>query len=74
MVCVPCFIGPVLLLIFRFLIQPLLLKFWYRDQVKDGGNKNAPEVVKECNNGVCTFSWKKTNKTDDEKVESKKTD
>ncbi|OXU24963.1 hypothetical protein TSAR_000922 [Trichomalopsis sarcophagae] len=67
MVCVPCVIVPVLLLIFRFLIQPILMKFWYRGK-KNEEKKDAPELVKECKNGVCTLSWK-SNKTDAKKTE-----
>lgn len=67
MVCVPCVIVPILLLIYRFLIQPILMKFWYRGK-KEGENKESPELVKECKNGVCTMSWK-SNKTEAKKID-----
>jgi hypothetical protein len=66
MVCVPCVIVPVLLLIFRFLIQPILIRFWYRGNKNEGEKKESPELVKECKNGVCTLSWK-SNKSEESK-------
>ncbi|EZA62596.1 hypothetical protein X777_10226 [Ooceraea biroi] len=60
MVCVPCFAVPVFLIIWRFLIQPLLTKWW---QLRNKGedtkeNPSCPVPVKECKNGTCTLSWK----------------
>lgn len=70
MVCVPCFIVPVFLLIFRFIILPILTKFWYKEK-NDGQESNQPpELVKECKDGVCTLAWKNQTK----KAEEKKTD
>ena len=66
MVCVPCVIVPILLLIFRFLIQPILMKFWYRGKKEEGEKK--PELVKECKNGVCTLAWK-SNKSEPSKTD-----
>lgn len=69
MVCVPCFIVPVLLLIFRFLIQPILMKFWYKGKkTNEGEQKEAPELVKECKSGVCTLAWK-SKKSEPEKCD-----
>lgn len=70
MVCVPCVIVPVLLMIYRFIIQPILMKFWYRGKSNEE-KKDAPELMKECKNGVCTFAWKKP---EENTTESKKTD
>lgn len=62
MVCVPCVAIPILLIIWRFLIQPILLKWWqYRNKQKDTAKcEPPPQLVKECTNGVCTLSWKKS--------------
>lgn len=72
MVCVPCFIVPVLLLIFRFIIQPILSKFWYTGKNDGQENKQPPELVKECKDGVCTLAWKKSDQS--KKSEPTKTD
>lgn len=69
MVCVPCVFIPIVLLIWRFLIQPLVMKFWqYRTKNNDtiGETDVAPQLVKKCENGVCTMKWetKSQKKTD----------
>ncbi|EFN80205.1 hypothetical protein EAI_04153 [Harpegnathos saltator] len=60
MVCVPCFAIPILLIIWRFLLQPILVKLWrLRSQEKEVKNgEPCPDLVKECKNGTCTLSWK----------------
>lgn len=60
MVCVPCFAVPILLIIWRFLVQPLLIKWWeLRNKGKEAkGEEPRPELIKECKNGTCTLSWK----------------
>lgn len=61
MVCVPCVAVPIFLIIWRFLIQPLLIKWWQigRDKEKETkGDQSCPELVKECRNGICTLAWK----------------
>lgn len=61
MVCVPCVFIPILLLIWRFLIQPIVLKLWkYRVHRSNSENDKAPpELVKKCDNGVCSMAWEK---------------
>lgn len=61
MVCVPCFAVPIFLIIWRFFIQPLLIKWWQfrnKDQEETKGDQPCPNLVKECKNGTCTLSWK----------------
>ena len=62
MVCVPCFIIPVVLFFWRWLIQPYFIKYiWNPWQKKDkDGNviKEDPEFIKKCEGGVCTFMRK----------------
>ncbi|XP_013109477.2 UPF0729 protein GD16342 [Stomoxys calcitrans] len=58
MVCVPCFIIPVLLYIWHKFVQPILLKYWNPWEKKDAqGNviKAAPEFPFECKGGVCPY-------------------
>lgn len=59
MVCVPCFIVPVLLYIWHKFVQPYFLKYiWNPWEKKDEhGNviNTAPENPFECKNGVCPF-------------------
>lgn len=61
MVCVPCIIIPVLLIIWRFLIQPMLLNWWqFRSKQQEiKTDEQPPELIKECTNGICKLSWKK---------------
>lgn len=61
MVCIPCIAIPILLIIWRFLIQPLFIKWWqFRNkQIELTNNEQPPQLVKECKNGVCTLSWTK---------------
>ncbi|KAL7017562.1 hypothetical protein ACKWTF_010433 [Chironomus riparius] len=62
MVCIPCFIVPVVLFFWRWLIQPYFIKYiWNPWQKKDETGKvieNEPEFIKKCENGVCKFMRK----------------
>ena len=61
MACIPCVAIPILLIIWRFLVQPLLLKWWqFRNKQKITADEQPPELIKECKNGVCTLTWKKS--------------
>lgn len=56
MVCVPCFIIPVLLYIWHKFVQPILLKYWNPWEKKDAeGNviKKEPEFPFNCPGGQC---------------------
>ncbi|KAH8368140.1 hypothetical protein KR084_007552 [Drosophila pseudotakahashii] len=58
MVCVPCFIIPLLLYIWHKFIQPIILRYWNPWEKKDAeGNviKKGPEFPFECKGGVCPF-------------------
>lgn len=61
MVCIPCVAIPILLIIWRFLIQPLFIKWWqFRNkQIKLTNNEQPPQLEMECKNGACTLSWTK---------------
>ncbi|XP_076751283.1 UPF0729 protein CG18508-like [Xylocopa sonorina] len=60
MVCVPCIAIPIFLVIWRFFIQPLFIKWWqFRNEKKKTTNDEVPQLVKECKNGICTLSWTK---------------
>lgn len=67
MVCVPCFIIPVLLIIWRRFIQPIVLRYWNPWAVKDEhGNvieDKKPEFPFQCAGGQCPFPIKKSNGT-----------
>lgn len=59
MVCVSCFAIPIVLIIWRFLIQPLLIKLWQLKNLgKEVKDQPCPTLVKECQDGTCTLSWK----------------
>lgn len=65
MVCIPCFIIPVVLFFWRWLIQPYFIKYiWNPWEKKDkDGNvipQHDPEFIKNCEGGVCTFMKKPT--------------
>lgn len=70
MVCIPCFIIPVLLYIWHKFIQPYVLKYWNPWAKKDehGNVINTPENTKfpiDCTGGKCIFRGKsKPNETD----------
>ncbi|XP_049871755.1 UPF0729 protein AAEL015238 [Pectinophora gossypiella] len=59
MVCVPCFIIPVLLFLWHKFIQPYVLRFWNPWAVKDAdGNVVKTEFPFKCEGGVCAFAKK----------------
>lgn len=66
MVCIPCFIVPVLLFIWHKFIQPILLRYWnpWGTETKNTGI--------HCYNGVCKFGEK--NKVIENKISSKDVD
>lgn len=62
MVCVPCFIIPVLLFLWHKFIQPYVLRFWNPWAVKDAEGNTTTEFPFKCEGGVCAFK-KKENST-----------
>jgi Domain of unknown function (DUF4512) len=64
MVCVPCFIIPVVLFFWRWLIQPYFVKYIWNPWAKKDKDGNViegdhhPEFIKNCEGGVCTFMRK----------------
>ncbi|XP_062550506.1 UPF0729 protein AAEL015238 [Armigeres subalbatus] len=61
MVCVPCFIIPVLLFLWHRFVQPYVLRFWNPWEKKDkDGNviKDGSEFPFQCKGGVCPFPVK----------------
>lgn len=73
MVCIPCFIVPVVLFFWRWLIQPYFYKYiWnskYNPWKKDGNEINeSPEFIKKCEGGVCTFMRKPAASSDPQTV------
>jgi len=79
MVCIPCFVIPVLLYIWHKFIQPYVLRFWNPWEIKDAeGNvvKNGPEFPFNCKDGVCSFKPKSkevNSSTTDQPVQSEVT-
>lgn len=78
MVCVPCFIIPVLLWIWHKFVQPIMLRYWNPWEKKDAqGNviKEAPEFPFECKGGVCPYpgAKKKLENNDSANAEDKTT-
>lgn len=72
MVCIPCFIIPVLLYVWHRFVQPYVLRFWNPWAKKDaqGNVITKPEDTKfpiDCSSGKCIFMRKdKTEVTKDE--------
>lgn len=65
MVCIPCFIIPVLLFVWHRFIQPYILRFWNPWAKKDaqGNVITKPEETKfpiDCSGGKCVFMRKTT--------------
>lgn len=68
MVCLPCFIVPVLLFLWHRFIQPYVLRFWNPWAKKDaqGNVIGKPEDTKfpiDCSGGTCIFNRKDTTNT-----------
>lgn len=59
MVCVPCFIIPVLLFLWHKFIQPYVLRFWNPWAVKDAEGNVKTEFPFKCEGGVCAFAPRK---------------
>uniref|UniRef100_A0A182QIG2 Uncharacterized protein n=1 Tax=Anopheles farauti TaxID=69004 RepID=A0A182QIG2_9DIPT len=61
MVCVPCFIVPVLLYLWHKFVQPILLKYWnpWEKKDKDGNVITSEPKLFDCTGGVCRFAGKK---------------
>lgn len=59
MLCIPCFIIPVVLFFWRWLIQPYFLKYiWNPWHKKDKDGKvieHTPDFIKSCEGGKCIF-------------------
>ncbi|XP_039758276.1 UPF0729 protein AAEL015238 [Pararge aegeria] len=64
MVCVPCFIIPLLLFLWHKFVQPYVLRFWNPWAVKDAEGNVKTEFPFKCEGGVCTFR----NKPDENKT------
>lgn len=78
MVCVPCFIIPVVLFFWRWLIQPYFVKYiWnpWAKKDKDGNiiKDESPEFIKKCEGGVCTFMKKPTDQNVNQDVKDQTT-
>lgn len=62
MVCVPCFIIPVLLYVWHRFIQPYILRYWNPWAKKDKEGNVIPsektEFPFDCSGGKCTFLGK----------------
>lgn len=63
MVCIPCFIIPVLLFVWHRFIQPYILRYWNPWAKKDaqGNVITKPEETKfpiDCSGGKCIFMRK----------------
>lgn len=71
MVCVPCFVIPVLLFLWHKFIQPYVLRFWNPWAVKDADGNVKTEFPFKCEGGVCTFSRKKDDKNEIKDTEQK---
>lgn len=73
MVCVPCFIIPVLLFLWHRFIQPFVLRFWNPWEKKDkDGNviKAGTEFPFQCKGGVCPFPVKGNKSIDNQEVDN----
>lgn len=71
MVCVPCFIIPILLFLWHKFLQPYVLRFWNPWAVKDSEGNVKTEFPINCEGGVCAFRRKPADKTDSENDETK---
>lgn len=56
MVCVPCFIIPVLLYVWHRFIQPIVLRYWNPwKKIDKDGNVVETKFPFECAGGVCPY-------------------
>lgn len=74
MVCIPCFIVPVLLFIWHRFIQPYVLRYWnpWAKKDADGNVINTPENTKfpiDCSGGTCVFNRKGKTKPEENSTE-----
>ncbi|XP_059621536.1 UPF0729 protein AAEL015238 [Phlebotomus argentipes] len=71
MVCVPCFIIPVLLYIWHKFIQPYVLRFWNPWEKKDeqGNVVKTENFPFTCKGGACPFPAAKAKPQIPEKTE-----
>lgn len=65
MVCIPCFIIPVLLYVWHKFVQPYVLRFWnpWAKRDEHGNVVGKPEDTKfpiDCTGGQCVFRGKAT--------------
>lgn len=85
MVCIPCFIVPVLLYIWHKFLQPILFKYWNpwgnkidenKAESADSGTTTSAggddKLGINCNEGKCTFNFKKKAAIVEDKEEIKK--
>ncbi|XP_030023753.2 UPF0729 protein AAEL015238 [Manduca sexta] len=70
MVCVPCFIIPVLLFLWHKFIQPYVLRFWNPWAVKDADGNVKTEFPFQCEGGVCMFKRKQDDKEQDTQAQN----
>lgn len=56
MVCVPCFIVPVLLFLWRLVVVPIYKRFFGKPETK--GKEAEPAFPFECKGGVCPIKPK----------------
>lgn len=75
MVCIPCFIIPVLLFIWHRFVQPYILRYWNPWAKKDaqGNVLTKPEETKfpiDCSGGKCIFMRKTTAEVADNETQN----
>uniref|UniRef100_A0A336K4S2 CSON011281 protein n=1 Tax=Culicoides sonorensis TaxID=179676 RepID=A0A336K4S2_CULSO len=61
MVCVPCFIVPVLLIIWKKFLEPYVLPIFYKYVYGIEYKKDEKKELFDCNGGTCIFAGKKKN-------------
>lgn len=62
MVCIPCFIVPVLLYLWHKFVQPYVLRYWNPWAVTDAEGNTKTEFPFNCEGGVCAFRRKQVDK------------
>ncbi|CAK1580888.1 unnamed protein product [Parnassius mnemosyne] len=68
MVCVPCFIIPVLLFLWHKFVQPYVLRFWNPWAVKDADGNVKTEFPFTCEGGVCSYRRKQIQDKSEDKL------